>query len=521
MKLTTNKEAFNAIVEKFNNIESFSEKFVKSFEKETPDGYSNLSCCLIKIEPIKLNSSTKIFGSKFKSSVSNKLTLCQAIISKEDPSKFVAGDILFETLISDEALSLCMFNSNAKEYPCTFINVLGDQLSSPENDPNLIINPIDIVFDNEALKNFSKSKFEKYSKSQNLSDLDVFCSKLLTGSVSKKELSEAQFILQNLTTNTPANFAHIVDSFSSSLDKDMVSFKVELSSMLEKINKFYSSSDTLLLEKNINNEKFNYLRWLLNGGYTTNERLSLAKVIIEMTSDFDDEHKKDYSYYLNSFSNELILEEQSLAFESNGSIGLKKTSSTGLNIFGSQNKETSVIEIDFHSACLTPFRDSHQLNPLSKIATVSMSFNNLLVLLRGNSTSEFIPCSVTDFGGKNVTFKKIHIDEKKETSEKVKANYVKEFLPVIEAHKHIENFLKGNVTTKAQRLELHTLIKEYISVYDSILSDFKSINDLELNKTVNSFKNELKNNFEKFNHIKSEFELIEKSKDNVNLLIDK
>ena len=106
-----------------NKVNESKSSFLKSLSNETDTSFSHATHCLMKLEAVKLDEPVYLFGSRIKTASVNKLSIYQAVINKQNPSEKEAGKLLFETLITDDALAKLAFSNSGNPVHMTFHNV--------------------------------------------------------------------------------------------------------------------------------------------------------------------------------------------------------------------------------------------------------------------------------------------------------------------------------------------------------------------------------------------------------------
>ena len=465
----------------FNFIKDIRKNLVNSMTVETDSTISHLSNCLIKIEPMQLSKPTKLFGGKVKSIVLNKLSVYQAVVNKEDSEQYTAGNLLFETLLSDESLSYAVFESNSKISPCTYTKVLNDTLK-PSEEGEKIKNSLERIESN-VVRNDKEFQIRIESL------LSLVENAVTKASVPKKDVESILRELNTITNNSVGNLSYSVERLIEELDKDISSIKVELSSTVEKLSRYYSDSNVLRLEAPSDNDEFNILRWILNGEFKTKERVILAKMMESIISsgNLDDEKLKVAKSLHQDFSNPHRIEHYEKAYEANGCLEISKISGEP-NLFGTHSSRGRFIEMRFGSARMTSERGSNYLSKIHNICTLALTYEDLLVLLRGNANATLVPCTMTRFAGVGVPFKTISVSKEEKFIDNATKDYKQASSELIKIHNQIKDLLSNPIKKKADKENLEYLISTYIDEFNKNMKKLKGFHSKDCDDIIEHFK---------------------------------
>lgn len=483
---TDNLNKENASVSNFfNSVQDCRSNLVETLSNVTDKTTTHLSNCLIKIVPITLETPQKLFGGKIKSAVANKITVFQAVVSNKNPEDFTEGDILFETLMSDESLSMAIFNSNSKKYPCTFISALGDQLRPFSESDELENSNSRIQGQLASSANSLNIRMNEFKKL--IYSLDG------KPSLSKNIITEIIQRLDVLTSHSYSNFSYYIEQLAEEFEKDKSSIKVELSSTIDKLSKYYAHNDILSLSSPTDNGKFNILRWMLNGKYNSHERNILASLVdkIKDSSDLDSKTIKVLNEWLLEFTNTTRLENYDNAFESNGYFKVSKIWGDS-ELFGSHTSRGGFIDLQFGSAYIESTRGQNHVRSIDPICSLSLSYEDFLVLLRGNSSSDALPCTISRFVGVGVPFKRVGITKKEELIQDVRNEYLNKSSKLIELYSEISELLKStSLKKKADKDTFKILIKKFTEEFHTNLATLQELSDKDTQKVTENFKDEI------------------------------
>jgi hypothetical protein len=470
----------------FNYIDDTRKNLVDSMTVETDSTISHLSNCLIKVEPMQLNDPTRLFGGKIKSLVINKISVHQAIVSKTNPDEYVAGNVLFEALMSDESLSFAIFETNSKIAPCTFTNALGDSLMSA-NDGEKQKNSLERI-------NESSNRGDDYFKECIENLLQLVESSTSKASVSKKVAEQINRDVDTLTHNSITNLSYNIERLVEELNKDMSSINVELSSTVNKISKYYSDSKLLELEAPSKSEEFNIIRWILNGEFKTNERVILAKLIntIRRTNtNLDKATVKKLDDWYTDFTNEGRIENYESSYEANGCVEISKISGEP-QLFGAYSSKGNYVEMRFASAQMRSRRGNNSLGKINTICHLALTYEDLLVLLRGNANANFIPCTMMRFAGVGVPFKTISVSKEDVFIDNAHNDYKQASSELVNIQLKIKELLiNPPLTKKADKEELNRLITLYVTEFKANTLKLKEFHTKDCEDVVEHYKEKL------------------------------
>jgi hypothetical protein len=470
----------------FNFIEDTRNNLVNSMTVETESSTSHLSNCLIKVSPMQLNDPTKLFGGKIKSLVINKISVHQAIVNKENPEEYTAGNVLFEALMSDESLSLAIFETNSKIAPCTFTNLMGDTLMSV-NDGEQQKNSL------ERITESSTSTDDYFEKCIN-ELIELVKSSTAKASVSKKVAEKINSDIDTLTHNSIFNLSYNVERLVEELDKDMGSIKVELSSTVNKIARYYSDSNFLELPAPSKSEEFNILRWILNGEFKTSERIILAKLIEAIKSsnnNIDKDILKSLDSWYSDFTNENRIENYESSYESNGCLEISKVSGEP-QLFGTYSSNGRFVEMRFASAQMRSRRGNNSLGKINTICHLALTYEDLLVLLRGNANADFIPCTMTRFAGVQVPFKTISVSKEEQFIDNAKKDYKQASSELINLKFKIKELLTNPpINKKSEKEALNNLVELYVTEFRANLLKLQGFHSKDCEEVVEHYKEKI------------------------------
>jgi hypothetical protein len=479
----------------YNFIDNQKKTFVNSLRKEDGDYIQEPSTCLIKIEPVKSEEAITLYGSNVKSLIVNKITVRLAMVNKNNPDDYKEGDLILETLMTDEDLSEAIFNSNAQSYPCTNTKIMDESIAFENN--SYIKKPVDIIDD--SAERHEKSSFDRLDETS-----ELIKSSLLKSKIPKKITEEILKNLNFLKYTSADNYSYSVNLLAEKFEGTLASTRVEVSSTIEKMLKYYSDSDNLVLENKKEYSDFNLLSWLMSGSYSESERRELYTIFSNislndiLSSDKSDELYKSIKMLKDDFSNEHILSKSNSFNKRNGYFEVSKIQGT-TDIFGSLRTQNHFVELRFGNSYTTNKTYGNKIFSCSNLLTLQISFENLLVLLRGNVNKDYIPCSISRLAGLPVP--KIPISLLNNETEKlfsdVSIEYKSHSVKINYIYSEIEILLNNGISNKSHKSKLSELFDEYSKEFKLLSLKLKTLHKNDQKKVFDIYDKKLKKSLEK------------------------
>ena len=444
------------------------ENAVQIFEEYIEDSnyFTHPSMMLAKIEPIALKKPTQLFGSRINSPIINKFTLRAALISKEDRTKYIPGNLVMEAYISEDALSKSLVNTNAESFPATMIKALGENVSETD------FQPIPVEEKNKNRFNESISNTYGYVK-ENIEKIK----EVLNEKGKKLSKKEAQQILKTLNIqigNFYSNTNYHIEESVTDYQKDISSVLTEADNMIKRLS-FYSGmskEQDLIEDKTKQNNPNNPLRVVANGIYTNEER----KEIYEKVKPFNLEEVKgnrdSFKYFNNfveSYKNPHILKTK--YHEANLSFRFSKITSNVLLPFSTvKDNSNNYMKIEFSSGYIEDQNEDSRIYSGANLCRMLFSTSDFLMLIRGNKETDYVPCSMSSFCSNAINEDNSFISKEEIETEKDKV-YAPE-------------------TTKNKLAKVNSLVSEGIKTEKAKQEIQEAINSLEeeIEQEINTFE---------------------------------
>jgi len=466
------------IINIHNNIEE-QRRLLQSSEVTDNNGkLSHISNCLITLTPITSDVPFQMFGSKTQSLSANKLLVREALYDQNDTKKITAGKVILEALISDEMLSAAMIGSDSDSVPITFINIGGQEIKNNEIEKN--------QSSLETAEDVMHKNFMDYTDAfkETTEELKLQLSKTRP---SKPQMSRAMLSLQHTINHVTNEHSYNMEELEQALTRDTNSVKGELYSTIEKIN-FYKKSEQLRLTNEKNTElSSNILFWTANRSFAQFDKERYINIL---------KNSKDTpTDFIKLIANLTIEPKRGKFLVSNGSLSINTTYGGGELC---QENNISGKNTEFR------FSNGYKKEGLNNTYTceneflrLSISCNDILFLLRGTVSSDFIIGTITRHSRLFIPLVKINHrteNNKSKTFEKSPDHNGK----VNHLFKQIEFMLSSDTITKKQDREkaiikLNTLEHEFLQ----FIEKSKDFSLAEQKLLAEDFNQELANSLQK------------------------
>lgn len=444
---------------------------------------SHLSNCIINVVPLKLEEPTFLYGSKQKTIITNKITIKESLVNKNDPSDIKEGDVLAEFLISDESLSNALFYQGGNASPMTTISLENKKF------------PLNIEAEENSVVRSEKENTER-TNAHSLyiqEAIEKFRDGVKKGKPTKKLIKEVTMTLRSHSSNIKLDAEDNIECLVSNLKGDINSLKYEMFSTVQKL-KLYDRAEMLQLENNSNDtDDNNYLSWYVNGGFNKFEKQVLAEVLREINKKEQNLKIKDYVDKLES-----DVHNSKRKFKTqNASLSIQQISGNTL-LSNGVNASNKTVEFRIGLAQKINTGSKTLYTGGREFLRIAFSPEDLILLVRATNKEQFVFGTILHYAGQTVPFVKLQtfIEDKSninyafEADNKNLKTLVNKFIQKIEK----ESFKKED---KIEMEEILKAIEKALgesteAIEDSALQARNNISKLLEEEVKESLKHQIK-----------------------------
>lgn len=461
------------------------------------EGYkTHPSAVLVKIEPVIVKEGFPMFANRVPSPVINQLTVKTALIDPENTQEYKPGKTIFKTYITESALASAIVGTNASAYPATIVEAMGDSVEKT-----------DYVVDDGFSKNmemFNKSKNDTLVQIQGALDSVEAVLSEKGAKLGKKEAKELIQTISCATKNIYANTNYHISNSVETYQKDYGSIVVEADNLIKRLS-IYSNMknvDTLLLGDKKGSVK-NPMELMLGGLHTVDDLKEIQEKIpvLDFKSYEMRDELKRYNEFVNRYDNKHIVEKISNQNEANACFRFSRIASTdSLSFSSSATSGGEQMQLEINNARMekNKYGDGENIVEDGIIARIQMSPNDFLMLIRGHSESDFVPCEMSSFCGHLI--KKEKISETKD--EKVAKNHKVDVSEAVSGLcSKLISLIENGIKTEKAKVEIEAVKNDYLAALSSDLEDMAVVFEKANGETMEIVKKQCHETMEKLNSV--------------------
>lgn len=456
----------------------------------TDDGkhLMHLSNCAISVEPYQTEEPIYLFGSKQKSIMINKVSVYEALISKDQCKNISKGKPLLEFLISDEMLSTSLIDHNSKTYPISFINIDGNEL-----------NVKDIQKDKTSIESVQLELEEHFlCIKEDIESLIISLKEeLKKNKVSKKKTNDILSSIQNCIFRLMNDSSYSMHELTDALGKDVNSVLFEINSTIDKLM-HYKEPDVLLLGDSQSINKDSFLYAYTKGFFNEKEKSIFRDILKDLETHVSGELALKLKEMISSNDPNIKPLKRKADIINHGTISFMKVANTR-ELANSKNVSGFALEMRIGVAAQRSKNCfSNELTMLKEIMRISFSLNDLMLLVRAKKDS-FVLGTISRYAGQSIPLVKIQesiLEKENIFSEKV-INTIDD--PTIELKKSVTSLnsvLDTDKILKANKNDALSIIHKIEDNLDSIFDDLIGYTFNEQEKINKVFKTDLKDKIE-------------------------
>lgn len=446
------------IIKLNNHVFELRNSFIDYLSLDNDKYISHPSHCVINIEPVVFDEPIYLFGGKVKSASANKITLSKALIHKNDTSVYEKGESLFEVYISDEAITEALLDTGISSAPCTIASVMGNKqefesLKTQKTSRERV--SVEVKEDLDQAKEYFEELKELLEKPIN------------KGTFGKKDEEKLKRAFNYIIKTLPNNINDSLETLDIEYKKDLTTVELEMTSTISKLLEVQRfGGQPILLDTN-KNDKDNFLQWFVDGAFSKLDYIELGKLYQSLYDSPNVSRKvKEVAGENIKLMNKVHRER--LSSQTNGTFEIKKVMGD-FKSFDESDQRKKMVQLSFGQGEFDN-RANSSCQTTRKFATVTLSMEKLMKMVRGNASQKLIPCTLVELAKVQIPFKKVFTSKEEIfKNEKTKVNY---FLSkdLIELSEKIQAAVKPRLK-KEERQVLEDLLLEFDQVFkDRILS---------------------------------------------------
>lgn len=472
-------KAQQALIDKHNWIIDSERAISSSKVQERGDYVTHLSNCLVSITPVKHEEPIQLFGLKHKVLTSNKISVYETLVHKENKADIKKGNLLLEVIISDEELAQALMDDGSRPRVATISHVEGQ----PIDISNVLPMQNSVSQMQDKLENNVRQSAIYFEES-----LDKLKDELQKTRPSKKALESIIVGLSSHSHNIKDSATYNISVLAEHLTKDINTIDFELMTTAQKLM-FYKNSENLNL--------------LDYKGIEKNDPFPISFI----KGHFDERERRDYVSLLTHVNQQLKnddIEKTIKKYKPSEGMKPEKGEITDATITFKQTYGqvelahiNNIAEKAFYmtiSNAKIYNRSRYSIGEGKEFIRIYFDTNDLIRLMRGSEHSS-VQGTILRYAGQSVPTVKLqdYVEDKINLKDDFKGNN----LALLAVTKQIVDILKAGSFKKSTKDELLALIQTAEKVNDKTAKDIIKQGFETQSKVVDLFQNEMEQRISK------------------------